>query len=164
MKTKETSVVKPEDLSLILDLTHDCPFEIGNISFNQDTSTLVIIYGGEEHGRRKVVSNILFLNKVEMPLVERRLHVFYVKNYSISDTEMIGASSFSNITYDAKQQRLSITTNTSVSLEVDILNFRVSVEETDIVIGKVERYEMLGCEFRERVELAERINNQDSRQ
>jgi hypothetical protein len=124
----------------ILDIIHDRWFDADSISFLSKERTLIIPF--KEETRQLEVKKekwLFFLNRKVIPIVQWFLNIHGVIEYSINDTEKVGEYGFNEIHYDLKKQLLRITTNIPIDIAVKVDGFKITLEETDKIVGYKKR-------------------------
>lgn len=124
----------PRRIPAVLDLIHDCWFDVDDILYDPATLTLSIRFGREMPERSRVVERGLLLSRKEVPVAECFLKIHHVADYSVRDTERVGAYDFNEIEYDPGLKRIRITTGVPIDIEVRVNKFEIEVEETNNII------------------------------
>jgi hypothetical protein len=120
----------------ILDIIHDRWFDADKISFLSKERTLSIPFKEEtRHLAVKKEKWLFILNRKVIPIVQWFFNIHGVIEYSINDTEKIGEYDFNEIHYDVKNQLLRITTNIPIDIAVKVDGFKITLEETDKIVG-----------------------------
>lgn len=133
MSNSRTTIKDPDQIPAVLDVIHDCWFNIDDILFNPETSVLSIKFKREMTNRSRVIKKLWVLKKIEMPLVECFLKFHHVKSYTIKDTEQVGFYNFTDLEYEPETRLLSIITGVPINIEIVVENFEICVEVTDTI-------------------------------
>jgi hypothetical protein len=128
-----TTIKDPGQIPVILDVIHDCWFDVDDLLFNPETSILSIKFRREIWDQRRLLKKIWLWKKVEIPIFECFLKFHHVKSYTVNDTERVGMYDFNELEYDPKSQRISITTGVPIDVEIMVENFEICVEVTDTI-------------------------------
>ena len=83
----ELTVKEAHDLHLANRIIHDCWFDIGDISFDRTTATLIIPFHYEAWDQKKPVRRILFIGMYTVPIVKYFLRFHNVIRYQILPSE-----------------------------------------------------------------------------
>lgn len=134
MRDKKISIQDPRQIPVILDLIHDCWFDVDDIICDRETSILSIKFKREMGDRRRVLKNFWLVKKLEVPLIECFLKFYHVKSYRIRDTEHVGIYDFNELKYDHHLKRIDIITGVPIDIKIYVEMFEISVEETDKVV------------------------------
>jgi len=124
----------PSNLPKLVDIIHDCWFEMEDVSFDEKSSILIIKFGKENLEKKEVVSKILFLKKNRVPTFECYMKIHHVNSYEIIDQEKVGKYDFNEVKYDPSFGKIVMTTGIPLGFEVTVDKFEVSIEETDKMI------------------------------
>ena len=73
-----------KDINKILDLIHDQYFNINDIHYNSERRYLEIKFEREDNEREKLLKNILFLKKYNVPLRQAILRIHHVESFEES--------------------------------------------------------------------------------
>ena len=124
----------PNQMSTILDLIHDCWFDVNTITYEPEALTLSLWFGREMPDRSRVIEKRFLLKKKEVPVAECFLKIRHVTDYSIRDTEQVGVYDLNEIEYDPNLKRIRITTGVPLDIQMTVERFEIEVEETDNII------------------------------
>ena len=132
--TKRLVIKNYRRIPAILDIIHDCWFDVDDIVHDPEALTLSIRFGREMFERSRVVERRYLLSRKEVPVAECFLKIHHVTDYSVRDTERVGLYDFNEIEYDPNLKRLRITTGIPIDIQMTLDKFEVEVEETDNII------------------------------
>lgn len=134
MNCKNLSIKNPEQISDIVNIIHDCWFDVDDIVYDPEASVLSLKFKREMPRRSRVLKEGLLTKRLEVPIVECFLRIHHVKSYRIKDTEHVGLYNFNELEYDPNLKHINITTGVPIDIIISVERFEVSVEETDKVI------------------------------
>lgn len=117
-----------EELGNIIDIIHDCFFNLDEIHFDQTNQVLRIPFNKDVYEERELLSGII-LKKVKIPVKKYFLEIHNVKDYLINDSEQVGDYDFETILYNPEFNTLTIQTNIP-------LTFKIVVKSLKLVISK----------------------------
>lgn len=124
------TIAGPEELHLVHDIIHDCFFDVDDIRFDSEQSTLTFRFRRPISSDRIKLKDFVYTSK-SRPTVECFLTIYNVKSYSISDTENVGTYDFNVLDFDPLKHCLTIGTNVPIDIKLEVRDFRISVEQTD---------------------------------
>jgi hypothetical protein len=131
-------------MSLILDIIHDCWFDVGDINYYPEECLLVIKFERELMGEGVLEDGGIFFKRVRIPTIECLIRFYHVRNFVINDTEKVGRYDLTGIEYRADLKRLFINTGIPLDIMLEVEQFEVVVEETDRVIRTRTRSSLSG--------------------
>lgn len=114
----------------ILDLIHDEWFDINEINF--ENHILSIKFRKEKNDDIKVKRNYLLWKVVEIPILECYLKIYNVTDYIIKDNQRVDFYDFNIIEYFENENKINIQTGIPLIFEINVYDFKVSVEEIGI--------------------------------
>jgi hypothetical protein len=123
-------------MSDILDLIHDCQFDVEDFLFDPTKSVLKIKFAREDTDRLRVLNKKWLFKRIEVPTVECFLEFHHVMTYTVKDTVHIGTHIFTDLEYDPIQKRITIVTSAPTDIIITVERFEISVVITDTVIKK----------------------------
>ena len=129
-----TVVKKPEDLPAIIDLIHDCWFDIVDVVFHPRQSLLSIRYKRPLPEKARIIRRLLFLKWIEVPLVECFLEVSHVIESHVEDEQGIRLYDLNTINYDSSSNTVRVDTGIPTTITMKVTQFEISIEETDNVV------------------------------
>ena len=132
--SRRTVAKKPEDLSAIVDLIHDCWFDIADVVFHPRQSLLSIRYKRPLPGKARVLRRLLFLKWIEVPLVECFLEVSHVIEPHVEDRQGVRLYDFNTIAYDRPSNTVRVETGIPTTITMKVRELELAVEETDNVV------------------------------
>ena len=144
MGNKVTRIKDHNQTSLILDIIHDCWFDIGDINYYPEESLLEIKFERELVCEGVLEGGGIFFKRVRIPTIECLLRFYHVRNFVINDTEQVGRYDLTGIEYQADLKRLFINTGIPLDIMLEVEQFEVVVEETDRVIRTRTRCSLFG--------------------
>jgi hypothetical protein len=131
---KRTVVKDPSDLPRIVDIIHDCWFDLGRIQFDAGDSALTIPFRRERSHEGSRLRWSDFFSRARGRGFECFLRIGQVDSYSVVDTQKVRIYDFNELTYDPETKRIRITTGVPLEMSVTVKDLDVSVEETDKVV------------------------------
>jgi hypothetical protein len=125
----------PKDLPAIVDLIHDCWFDIADVVFHPRQSLLSIRYKRPLREKAQVLRRRLFLLKwIRVPLVECFLEINHVIESHVEDRQGVRLYDFNTVTYDSHSNIVRVNTGIPTTITMKVDQFELSVEETDNVV------------------------------
>ncbi len=131
-------ITKPNELTHIIDLIHDCWFDIDEIVFDQQASVLSIQFERDLPEKIQTLWKILFLKKKTIPIAEYFLKIHHVQDYTIDDQNQIGKYDFNKLEYIENEQTIIIDTGVPIGIEIKVSSFEVSVEKSGKILKERE--------------------------
>ena len=128
-----TVVRDPKDLSAIIDLIHDCWFDIADVAFHPRQSLLSIRYKRPLREKARVLRRVFLLKWIEVPLVECFLEINHVIESHVEDRQGVRLYDFNTIAYDSSSNTVRVDTGIPTTITMKVTEFELSVEETDNV-------------------------------
>jgi hypothetical protein len=125
---------RPEEVEKIVNIIHDCWFDIDDIDYRKNLSELNIRF------EKKIIEHcisenwLLFFKKVTCPIIECFLKIHHVQRYDLHDSEGIGVYDFNTIEFDNEKQAIRILTGVPLDFFIKINQFEISVEITDNIL------------------------------
>ena len=144
MGNKVARIQDYNQMSLILDIIHDCWFDLDDINYYPEESLLVIKFERELICEGVLEGGGIFFKRVRIPTIECLLNFYHVRNFVINDTEKVGRYDLTGIEYQADLKRLFINTGIPLDIMLEVEQFEVVVEETDRVISTRTRSSLFG--------------------
>jgi hypothetical protein len=144
MGNNVTRIKDHNQISLILDVIHDCWFDVGDINYSPEESLLIIKFERELICEGLLEGGGILFKRVRIPTIECLLRFYHVRNFVITDTEKVGRYDLTGIEYQADLKRLFINTGIPLDIMLEVEQFEVVVEETDRVIRTRTRSSLLG--------------------
>ena len=111
----------------IVDLIHDCYFDLGKIVYEDEKQILKISIEKKDYGSREVQKKILLLKKYSLPIYEDVLEINNVEKYYIKDTEQIEHYDINNIEYFSKERIIKIKTNIPLLFEIKVSSLKLKL-------------------------------------
>lgn len=139
-----TSITESIGIPEILDLIHDCWFDVDEIEFDRGMAEIVIPFRRRLREHARVVRGIWPFRRREIPIVRAYLRIHHVEDYHLSDTNRVGMYDFNDLEYHERSGRLRITTGIPMDLEVKVRSLQLSVEITDNVVDVSSSSALLG--------------------
>lgn len=131
----QTIIVEDEArLGEIVDVIHDCWFDLRDVVFDASRAELRIRFRRAMPERRRVVGGFLCFKKVSTPVVECLLRACHVTRYVINDMARVGRYDFDTVRYDEGRKRLLITTSVPLRIEIEVTALKVVVDISDVVL------------------------------
>ena len=127
---KIISISEPKDIPQILDVIHDCWFDLDNLSVDNETKTLSINFKKEVYPQKPLSWKNIFRPKTEPKIENWVLKVNGVQDCVVDDTEKIGRYDFNNIEYNEDTKVLSIKTGVPLKIDLTVDSFNVVLEQT----------------------------------
>lgn len=140
MKPK-TVVTNPEELDVLNDIIHDCPFDQDNITYDFDQSAINIRFEREAWERKETTGGFWFIRKCRVPILECTLRILHAKDYRIHERREGGPGTddiLNIVSYRPHQRQVWIETAFTNGIEVNVDEFEMFVIECDRVL-RVER-------------------------
>jgi len=132
---RKTVIRDPKDLPAIVDLIHDCWFDIADVVFHPRQSLLSIRYKRPLREKAQVLRRRLFLLKwIRVPLVECFLEINHVIESRVEDQQGIRRYDLNTITYDSRSNTIRVNTGIPTTITMKVNQFELSIEETDNVV------------------------------
>lgn len=128
------TIKNPNEIKSILNVIHDCWFNINDVIFDSTGGILTIKFSREMIDKKEIIGKRWFLKRIKTPIVECILKIYNVKDYSISDKAHVETYDFNELNYDPKSKQIHISTGFPVDIEIMVDDFEVSVEETGKVL------------------------------
>lgn len=128
------NIKSPKEIKSILNVIHDCWFNINDVIFDSSSGILTIKFGREMIDKKEIIGKRWFLKRIKIPIVECILKIYNVKDYSIRDKAHVETYDFNELNYDSKLKQIHISTGFPVDIEIMVDDFEVSVEETGKVL------------------------------
>lgn len=134
MNCKSFLIKDQKQISDIVEIIHDCWFDVSDILFDPEKSVLSVKFKREAMGKSRIIERRWIFKKWEIPLVECFLNFYHVTDYSVKDRAHIGTYVFTDLEYDAQLKRIVINTVATLDVTVSVEELEISVEETDNII------------------------------
>ncbi len=129
-----TVVREPKDLPAIIDLIHDCWFDIADVVFHPRQSLLSIRYKRPQLEKARILRRVLLLKWIEVPLVECFLEVSHVIESQVEDRQGIRLYDFNTVAYDSHSNTVRVETGIPTTITMQVSELELAVEETDNVV------------------------------
>jgi hypothetical protein len=129
---------------------HDWFFDLGDVALHADRRELVVPFRRWEidEARRiaggRLVDRMLRRTSWEAPWYRWYRRVYDVESYTVADDAAIGGADFNAVIYDAASNVVTIHGDVPVTLDVEIRNLHVSVEQTSDRLGLARYTSWLG--------------------
>lgn len=136
------SILNFNEIGKILDCIHDKWFNIEDIIFNPQLSSLEIKFDRENIEAKKIVKQLLFFRKWRLPVIKSKLIINNVLNYKIEDKAYIGGSDFNEIKYKENEGKIIITCGVPFEIQIDVKEFRIELEDTSNIIKEKEYWSL----------------------
>jgi len=131
---RRTVIQDPKDLPAIVDLIHDCWFDIADVVFHPRQSLLSIRYKRPVREKAQVLRRLLLWKWIEVPLVECFLEINHVIESRVEDQQGIRLYDFNTISYDSSSNTVRVNTGIPTTITMKVTQFEISIEETDNVV------------------------------
>jgi hypothetical protein len=131
---RRTVVQDPKDLPAIVDLIHDCWFDIAEVVFHPRQSVLSIRYKRPVREKAQVLRQLFLWKWIEVPLVECFLEINHVIESRVEDQQGIRLYDFNTISYDRSSNTIRVDTGIPTTITMKVTQFEISIEETDNVV------------------------------
>ncbi len=138
-------VTNPIALSSIIDTIHDCRFEMDEICFDPETSTLKIDFFYENTEKKQVIRQFLLFKKYSIPIEIWTLKISQVRDYNCMQGDQIGPGSddyFNALAYSEEKKELQISTVIGRNIIVKVFNLEVGIIANDTVVDMRTSYSM----------------------
>jgi len=116
-------VTDPEELGVIMNIVHDCWFDVEDVSFDTGVGKLSVRFQrpsiGEEGG----------LFKKQGPLSDWVLEIEGVESYELAESEHVGRYDFNEIVYSQGEKRITITTGIPLVFYAVVTSLDVAVRQ-----------------------------------
>jgi hypothetical protein len=127
--TKILTAKRTDELEAINDLIHDSFFEVDDISFDSQASTLSFKFELPTLPSGLGLKQFIYSSKTS-PGVECLLTIHKVLKYIIEDTEKVGRYDFNIIEFDAPAKIVRIRTNIPIGIQMLVSELEISLEVT----------------------------------
>lgn len=141
--TEKITIVQPDEITKIVDVIHDCWFDIDTICYDKNSSELSIKFEKEIPEKRTSCGRKFFFKRSLVPIVESFLKIFFVKKYELKDDEQVGMYDFNTIEYNKEKKIIRIVTGIPLGFYVDIDKFKIAVVITDKVIKSKQSFSII---------------------
>lgn len=131
---RRTVIQDPKDLPAIVDLIHDCWFDIADVVFHPRQSLLSIRYKRPVREKAQVLRRFLLWKWIAVPLVECFLEINHVIESRVEDQQGIRLYDFNTISYDSSSNTIRVDTGIPTTITMQVTQFEISIEETDNVV------------------------------
>jgi hypothetical protein len=131
---RRTVVREPKDLPAIVDLIHDCWFDITDVVFHPRQSLLSIRYKRPLLEKARILRRVLLLKWIEVPLVECFLEVSNVIESRVEDRQGIRLYDFNTVAYESRSNTVRVETGIPTTITMKVSDLEIAVEETDNVV------------------------------
>jgi hypothetical protein len=140
---RQNLATDPMALSSIIDVIHDCKFEVDKICFEAEKSTLKIDFFHENTGKKQVIWHFLLFKKYSTPIEIWTLMINHVRDYNYMQGDQVGPDTddyFNALAYNEEKKELQISTVIGNGLIVKIFNLEVGIIASDTVVGMKTSY------------------------
>lgn len=128
MMTKKILIKDPHQISVILDVIHDCWFDKDDILFDPKSSILSIKFKPE--GKDALhTCKLISIKKMDSSALQCYLRFHHVESYSVNDKERVGTYDFNTLKYDPALKCISVITGVPIDIKIIVKHFEISIEE-----------------------------------
>ena len=127
-----------DGISDVVDIVHDCWFDIEKLNFDSDASVLSIPFEKEVIDETGALKAFLFLKKKQIRIVQYVLKILKVQEYTITDDAKIGRYDFNEIKFNKDLNQLVITSGFPMAITLTVRALDVEVVCTNEVLGNKE--------------------------
>ena len=131
---RRTVIQDPKDLPAIVDLIHDCWFDIADVVFHPRQSLLSIRYKRPVREKAQILWRLFLWKWIEVPLIECFLEINHVIESRVEDQQGIRLYDFNTISYDSSSNTVRVDTGIPTTITMKVTQFEISIEETDNVV------------------------------
>jgi hypothetical protein len=131
---RRTVIQDPKDLPAIVDLIHDCWFDIADVVFHPRQSLVSMRYKRPVREKAHVLRRLLLWKWIEVPLVECFLEINHVIESRVEDQQGIRLYDLNTISYESSSNTVRVNTGIPTTITMKVTQFKISVEETDNVV------------------------------
>ena len=139
----EVRINDGSQLKRVNEVIHDYWFDLDEVVFDKETSTLQIRFTRPRLEPSPKRSGLALLHKVDVPYVEAFLRIHHVLRWTAEDSERIGSYDFNELLFDEARKRIRVSTGVPLVLFADVEEFELSVLVTDTVVKTQKRFAFL---------------------
>lgn len=127
-------IKESHNLREVIDIIHDCWFELKAVQHNRITKTVSIGFVLEKREKSKTLKNYFLLRKIQIPYFESYLRISNVESLLLDDTENVESYDFNTLQFDPLLKKLSVKTGIPLRFEMTVSELDVSVQLTENIV------------------------------
>jgi len=126
-------VTTPENLNSLNNLIHDEWFDVDEIQYDPEQGIVELPYRRKFHGGpARTIRNWLFYTVKEVDVIQSRLRIYNVNDYSIRDRAHTGSYSFNVAEYNQDTSALLLRCDPNLELKMKVSELLIESDDLEI--------------------------------
>lgn len=139
-------IFKENEINELTSLIHDQEFDVAKINFNTQDKLLEIGFRNRWWDKTKIVNNFILFKKKAIPISNAVLRIYNVRKYEVKDDERIGTYEFNIISYAHDSDKITITAEPNLSINIFVDSFLIELEVGEDIIDDEIHYSFFSIE------------------